>query len=90
MNSPRFVVRTVRQGTVVIAGRTFRPDENFLAYDGRLDGMRFAFGRYHSGDDWLPFVQLWGTEAAFIGVSSGIPGPEVVDGTLPWVWWQSP
>lgn len=42
----RFALRTVQDGTVTIDGNAYAPSERHMAYDGRLDGQRFAFGRY--------------------------------------------
>ena len=62
-----------------------------LAYDGRLDELRYAFARYrghYPGGPWLPFVQLWGTEGQFRGWTPIEEyGPELVDGCFPWMHW---
>lgn len=60
-----------------------------MDYDGRLDGKRFAFGRYQDDDS---FVNLWGTEALYHCKTEDEAiamdhGPEVVDGKLPWMFW---
>jgi len=80
-------VRTVRNGAVCIAGKTYRPEQHHLAYDGRLDGLRCLFGRYWEIDHYLPFVNLWGTEENARSESADF-GPECVDGTLPWMFWK--
>jgi len=100
----RFVIRTICNGQVKILGFTFRPSNQWMEYDGRLDGMRFAFGLYYTGDVREPFVYQWGTEAAFrapyltseIAKLNGVeqdenywPGPECVDDYFPWIFWYA-
>lgn len=94
----RFVIRTIRNGRVRIAGREYAPSGKH-EYDGRLDGMRYAFGVY---PDDVPLIGLWGTEAAYLATRRNAPreaqeryergeldGPEVADdGSLPWYFWQ--
>ena len=86
-----FVVRTIRHGRVKIGGKWYWPDQRHLAYDGRLDELRYAFARYrghYPGGPWLPFVQLWGTEGQFRGWTPIEEyGPELVDGCFPWMHW---
>ena len=87
----RFVLRTIRKGSVRINGKTFHPDcSGYAAYDGRLDGMRYAFGLYDM-DPYL--VCLWGTEEASRSTTveqlESASRPEVVDGTLPWMFWRA-
>jgi hypothetical protein len=81
----RFAIRTVKDGRVTIKGRQYEPDANHMEYDGRLDGMRFAFGLYHGRPD---LVSLWGTEAAYWAVDDDAKfeelwnsAPECVDGS---------
>jgi hypothetical protein len=100
----RFVLRTVKGGQVTIDGRQFAPDEKYMAYDGRLEGLRFAFGVYHYD---ARMVALWGSEDAYMATrrtaSSAdqaryacgeCDSPEVVDipgavgGVLPWYFWR--
>ena len=89
-----WAVRKIKHGEVRIAGKVFRPDENRMEYDGRLDGLRYVFGRYwtYTVDGGIvcnPYICLWGSEAEFkSSVSSNEVGPEVVDGQLPWLWWR--
>jgi hypothetical protein len=93
-----FVVRTVRDGQVTIYGRQFAPDGNHMAYDGRLEGLRFAFGRYPHDPH---VVALWGSEDAYMAIRRTAPEadqeryergecdqPEVVDGAMPWYFWH--
>ena len=65
MRKRNFVLRTIRNGQVKINGLIFRPDKRWLEYDGRLDGMRYAFGLYWRGDEMEPFAELWGTEETY-------------------------
>jgi hypothetical protein len=82
----RLVIRTIRNGRVKINGRVFVPDQRYMAYDGRLDGMRYAFGLYATSEILKPFVSLWGSEKEFRG-DKNTERPEIVDGALPWVFW---
>ena len=87
-------MRTIKAGRVRIGGRTFIPSSQFVAYDGRLDGKRYLFGRYWNGDHELDTVCLWGPEAVANANPDDpayelIPRPEVVDGMLPWLWWDA-
>jgi hypothetical protein len=100
----RVVLRTVRDGQVTIDGRQFAPDENYMAYDGRLEGLRFAFGLYRHD---ARMAALWGSEDAYRASRRtafrydqeryeryGCDSPEVVDspetggGVLPWYFWR--
>lgn len=98
MSEKRFAIRTVKNGTVRIAGVTYRPEGEHLPYDGRLDGLRLAFGRYVAA--WLPggyepFVSLWGTEAALRCRDEAEQrrhfetDPQVVNGSFPWLFWRA-
>ena len=89
-----FVIRTVRKGQIRYAKRTFAVSELHQKYDGRLDGLPYAFGLYYHGPDGSlsPFVCLWGTVEQYRheGLEGEFPppGPELVDGGLPWMWWN--
>jgi len=78
---PRFVTRTINDGKVKIYGREFYPSEQWMKYDGRLDGLRYIFGLYQIGEKLEDFVFLWGPEDKDFG-------PEVVDSKLDWAWWN--
>lgn len=82
------VYRTVRNGAVKIGGRTYRPVEHHMPYDGRLDGVRFAFGVY-------PYMPR---SVSLHSVAGSIPseddnavmeGPHCIDGAYPWMWWDA-
>ncbi len=91
MNETNFAIRTVQEGRVKVGGVCFKVDELHLTYDGRLDGLRFAFARYKHfihGGPYLPFISLWGPEAQWHDHKCP-RGPEVVDGALPWMWWRA-
>jgi len=62
----RFVVRTILAGRVDIGKRVFAPQNNYLPYDGRLDGMRYAFGlyRHYGGDISMPAFAWGGVDYA--------------------------
>jgi hypothetical protein len=95
----RFAVRTIRNGEVRIGGKVFRPgDKGDRPYDGRLDGLRMAFGQYpgFTFSDGLKRVSLWGTERAYRcrhdHDADGTewcdwPGPNCIDGTFYWDSW---
>jgi len=94
MRRRHFVIRTIRNGQVKINGQIFRPEEMWMPYDGRLDGMRYVFSLYWRGDEMLPFVSLWGTEAAYHAttdeeLNEHWPGPECIDGYFQWEWWHT-
>lgn len=91
MSNSNFAIRTIRDGSVKIANHTYRPRENHAAYDGRLDGQRWAFGRYRQrGLPDSPYVYLWGTEEYYkTRFDSRLERPEqMADGALPWLWWD--
>lgn len=91
----KWAVRTIKNGEVRISGVTYRPEAIHMPYDGRLDGLRMAFGRYWVGQhemtlrNGLRFVSLWGTDLAFRSPDPDTdwPGPNCVDGVFPWDWW---
>lgn len=95
MQKRNFVLRTIRHGQVRIDGRVFKPSGKFMEYDGRLDGMRWAFGLYWRGDEMEPFVELWGTEEAYRAAGSlehddmEWPESDAVDGYFPWTFWYA-
>jgi hypothetical protein len=83
-------VRTVRNGSVVIGGVRFRPWAYYAPYDGRLDGLRYAFGRYPKAGapGWEPFVALVCPVEALQSEEPSY-GPECVDGAFPWDFWEA-
>ena len=93
MQKRNFVLRTIVDGKVQIDGKVFVPSSRFMEYDGRLNGMRYAFGLYWCSDELEPYVSLWGTEEAYRAVGAPEyddmewPGPDAVDGYFPWAWW---
>ena len=96
---PRFALRTIHKGAMRIRGLVFVPYQGHRPYDGRLDGLRMAFGLYYgpkgydtyrASDGWqTKYVALWGTERAYRGGPDDWPGPECVDGCFPWEWWNA-
>ncbi len=91
MNESKFVLRRIRKGGFVkVGGKWFHPEERFLKYDGRLDGMVYGFGRYWQGGEYLPFLDCWGTEQMHNepDCKKWLPDPQVVDGMIPWGWWR--
>lgn len=86
----RFAIRTIRDGRVKINGVWFAPSEQWQPYDGRLNGMRYAFGLYYR-ETWDPrFVCLWGSEENYHSDSAEFEyGPELADGGFPWYWWNA-
>jgi hypothetical protein len=90
-----FVVRTIRNGRVKIGKKWYYPDAKWMEYDGRLDGVRYAFGRYwrRSNRGWKPepFVYLWGPEHNYHALDSSewIEDIQIVHGTMPWTWWRT-
>ncbi len=91
MSKPRFAIRTIRNGRVKIFHRWFEPSEQWREYDGRLEGLRYAFGLYYSDDVMEPYVYLWGSEEQYHDpeIFEEFNGPEVTkDGGLPWIFWD--
>ncbi len=88
MYKPRMLVRTISYGRVKILHRWYHPSEQYMKYDGRLDGRRYAFGLYYVGDQLQDHVSLWGSEEMYNDINAGY-GPELVDGAFPWQWWYS-
>lgn len=84
MSETNFAIRTVRKGRVKVHHEWYQVDETHLPYDGRLDNQRFAFGLYRGFD----VICLWGTEAYYNDMETSPEGPEIVDGSLPWLWWR--
>lgn len=89
---PRFVTRKIKDGRVKIYGRWFKPEEKWQKYDGRLDGMKYAFGLYLDAKGNIEdFVYMWGTEEAYRYNGDDFKGaqPEIMpDGGLPWSGWN--
>ena len=87
MNERNSCIRTIVRGRVKVHGHYYTPK---AAYDGRLDGLRYAFCRYRQqGDSYLPLLFLWGTQAAFHDENiNANEGPHIVDGYLPWCFWE--
>lgn len=95
----RFIIRTVRNGMVKFGNTNFVPSNRYAKYDGRLDGLRLAFGLYTSydtendnpveyrGEKYLPYISLWGTEKEYIDINQDVNAPYIVDGALPWDMW---
>jgi hypothetical protein len=50
--------------------------------------MRYSFGLYWRGDEFQNFVFLWGQETQYRGEEELEGGPEVINGYLPWTWWE--
>lgn len=98
-----FVIRTVKDGRVKIGNTYFYPENKYEEYDGRLEGMRFAFGLYakvyglsfgggkppvsYRGEEYEPVITLWGTEEEFEQKNVAVSPPYAVNGRLPWMWW---
>lgn len=95
----RFVIRTIKNGQVKIHGRTYKPSARWMEYNGCLDGMRYVFGLYWTGNELEPFVSLWGSEKVYRGWEECDEAhsrlPEVVyseepqNWYSPWVWWYT-
>ena len=81
------VTRKIRNGKVKVSGSWYKPSEQFLKYDGRLDGMWYCFGVY-SGFMPKKIISLWGSLDYKKGIEKFGKGKEVVDGCLPWLWWE--
>ena len=94
MQKRGWATRTVKDGKVKVWGKWFKPDEHHLKHDGRLEGIRFLFGVYwRVAKDRLGYehymLALWGTEEHAKSKDPEFPnGPEIVDGTVPWYFWE--
>ena len=93
-----FVIRTIRNGKVKIKGKWFYPYGD-IPYDGRLDGIAYAFGLYEKHDNsggFEDFVEMWGTASYYYAWGDidkdewmdKIPTPHVEkDGRVRWDFW---
>lgn len=98
MNETVWAIRKVRTGgRVKIGGQWFRPSETYAPYDGRLDGLTYAFGRYFTGSisgrrEYMPYVNCWGLAESFNcdAPNTYANDPQVMeDGGLPWMFWNA-
>jgi len=86
-NEKHFAIRKVRPGgRVKIGGYWYRPMSHHLAYDGRMDGYTYLFGRYPA--PWKDSGYESHINQIRLDPDSDTDGPEVVDGTLPWLFWD--
>ncbi len=88
VSNQHLAVRTVRDGRVKIKGQWFVPRDR---YDGELDGQRFAFGLYWSGDRMQPFVSLWGPEQNYRERDNEKweRSPCEKEDGMYWTWWNA-
>lgn len=87
----RFIMRTIRNGTVKVNNINYAPEALYQKYDGRLDGKRFAFGTYKTiTTGQISHLALWGSEAYYRDKERKLPWPgeECVDNAFPWYWWM--
>lgn len=80
-------VRTIKNGTVKIMHKIYTPSTAIMQYDGRLDGMRYAFWEYEH------HMSLSMTELAWRMILTPyaelfLIGPEIVNGVSPWRTWH--
>ncbi len=87
MKPKRWHTRTIHSGQVKILGRTYEPSQAWLTYDGRLDGMRYVFALYFTGDMVLPYVCCWGSEEQYRSAENLASDKMLVDGYYPWAVW---
>ena len=88
------VCRTIRNGSVRINGKTYFPSDRWKEYDGRMDGIRCAFGVYFVGDRQQGHIALWGTEENYKESgkeTSCLPDMSfgLVGNSYPWYWWYT-
>ncbi len=79
--------RTIKSGTVKIAHKIYIPSSGIIQYDGRLDGMRYAFfpqGRHMI----MPMTEIAWRMALTPYLELFLLGPETVDGESPWRHWH--
>jgi hypothetical protein len=88
-----FVIRTIRNGRVKVFNNWFAPREE---YHGELDGQRWAFGLYYTGNRMMDTLYLWGTEDLYWAINDDDKFSELYswlpnvsdDGVIHWVWWE--
>jgi len=88
----RFVIRTIRNGRVKVFNNWFVPREK---YHGELDGQRWAFGLYYTGNMMMDCLALWGTEDLYWTINDDDKFTELYhsqpnvadDGVIHWSWW---
>lgn len=102
----RHVIRTVNEdGSVLINGVRFFPDQRHVKYDGRLDGQRLVFGLYYTEGKWDSTMvslscteQMWKVPrpkdddedfARWERELEACPRPDVVDGAHVWMFWHA-
>ena len=76
-----WAIRTIKRGKVGINGRYYRPQNRHMEYDGRLEGQRYIFGLYSGNESIVSLIGAYPYRPA-------VPGPEIVDGRLPWLFWE--
>ena len=84
--------RTIKDGTVLIDGRHYYPDDRFIEYDGRLDGLRYHFGLYKHKPELISMIRQVDSPVQFDPedpASYSENRPEIVDGALPWLFWKT-
>lgn len=68
-----FVIRTVKNGSVTVNGiQFFVGFDSEFPYDGRWEGMRFAFSLYYIGDRQEMVINLWGTEEYYKNLETSL------------------
>ena len=86
MSETRFAIRTIQNNLVRIGGLTFKPD---IPVPAKMEGQRFAFGRYRRGNRYEPFVCLWGTENEFRNPDADDHELYTENGVSIWCWWRT-
>ena len=79
------VLRKIRNGKVKVYGNWYVPDDTYLKYDGRLDGLWYWFGVFIHNDG---MVSLWGSDDYKRGKVGFGKGLECVDGYFVWSFWN--
>ncbi len=91
----RSTTRTIVDGRVLVDGRYFYPEDKHMEYDGRLDGLRYHFGRYYVGDKPTNLISMIRQVDSPVGFDPDNPAsysenrPEIIDGGLPWLFWKA-
>jgi hypothetical protein len=88
-----FVIRTILNGRVKINGNWFYP-KGEPKYDGRLDGIAYAFGLYgKSNGEYKDFIHCWGTASYYYAWNEwgeNIPTPHIEkNGNVLWSFWET-
>lgn len=82
--------RKIRNGRVKIDHVWFYPSDFHREYKGELDGETYVFGRYAIGNEWQPYVSMWGSKKLAEAEPEQMDMSQekhITDGYISWEWW---